>query len=193
MRTIRMAWRDRVVHRFGGGERGAAAVEYALLVGLVAIVLIAGTQRLEAAERSELQSKQSRAGAPDLNGTAAPTSTPGSTTAPPSDPSGTSPPPTTVKVTPTVSQTTQGSNWTVTISLKVTDPGDRTVTGATVSGTWSVPGAAPQCPTDSNGVCTVTVTVNKNSYSQLTLTVDSVTGPGVTASPPYPTVTVVQS
>lgn len=173
-------------------ERGAGLVEYALIVGLVAVAITGASERLIDAEREEVSRRAASAGAPDLNETGAGAATGTSPPAvPPEDPPG-STPLSTVSVTLSATQTVHGSKWTVTVSLTATDQDGAYAEGATVAGTWSETGDTVECSTSAGGVCTMTLTVKKQDYTTLTLTITDVTGNGVTAAQPLPTVTVTQ-
>lgn len=71
------------------------------------------------------------------------------------------------------STTSQGSNWTATVTITATDSSGATVSGATVSGNWS-DGTSASCMTGSTGTCTVSRSQHKRVGS-VTFTVSGAT------------------
>src|SRR4051812_23565049 len=117
-------------------ERGAALPEYALAVAAIAVVLVAGINRLQAGATGELKGR-TEAGAPDL--TAVPTVTSfnpsTSTTAAPSPTTTTVP--SSAAAALSASASSKGAKWTMTVTLTLTDPSGQPLVGATVTTSWN--------------------------------------------------------
>jgi Flp pilus assembly pilin Flp len=161
-------------------ERGASLPEYALAVAAIAVVLVAGINRLQSGATGELKARTS-AGAPDL--TVVPSvslfSASTSTTAAPSPTSTTVP--ASANTALSASASAKGSKWTMTVTLTVTDPLGQPLLGATVTAAWN-PGSngTTACITaPPSGVCSVTQDQMKISDTpSATMTVVSISSPG---------------
>jgi hypothetical protein len=73
------------------------------------------------------------------------------------------------------SATSSGNSWTARVVVTVHDANENTVSGATVSGTWSVGGpGSGSCTTDSLGQCTVTSNTIRKNIGSTTFSVSGV-------------------
>ena len=165
-------------------EGGAALPEYALAVAAIAVLLVAGVNRLQSGATGELQGR-TQAGAPDL--TTAPSislfNASTSTTAAPSATTTTTPASATTALTASASR--NGSKWTMSVTLTVTGPDGQPLQGATVTTSWD-PGSngTTTCITAApNGVCSVTQDkMSVSTTPSATMTVVSITTPGGTVA-----------
>lgn len=139
-------------------ERGAGLVEYALVMALVAIGLVAVIGAFQDSEAEQLEARGARIGMPDLDATP-PTTGPsggggGPATEDPSDP--------VVDValgpgTGAQALATNANKWKAVVTLVVVDGGGNPVEGVTIGGTWSPEGVQQDtsCTTGTNGTCDV--------------------------------------
>lgn len=176
-----------------GRERGAALVEYALLMALLVVVSLGVIQNMEDDGGSKVASRSNSIGEPtesnDLpsGGTTLPTTPP-----PTTPPSG----PITIHVGELSGSTaTPQANWTATVTITVRDADGDPVQGATVTGEWSVPGGGTTCsPTDADGQCSITSVAMKRtgtgSVPSITFTIVSLAGTDMTYDPDSSTLTV---
>jgi Flp pilus assembly pilin Flp len=160
-------------------DRGAALPEYALAVAAIAVVLVAGVDRLEAGASNEITTRAA-AGAPDLaEVTTAATFDPGtSTTAAPAVTTTTSATSATQSLASSASA--KGSKWTMTVTVALTDPSGQPLVGATVTTSWSPGGnGTTSCTTTGpSGACNVTQDQMRIADTpSATMTVISVVGP----------------
>ena len=138
-------------------DRGAAVVEYALIVGLAVLVCVPAITWMQDSTEREFQSRSASAGAPDLGNvspTSSPTTTVPTTTTPPSTTT-----PSSVVATASLAATTnrQGNTWSATVTATVVDQNGAPVSGATVTGSWNpVLSGETSCTTQANGQCTMT-------------------------------------
>ncbi len=184
MSLLSTRWRSL---RRRASDRGATLVEYALLVALFGLVLVASVDALQGSETEYLESSSDRIGMPDLDA-----SPPGATTTtgPGEGPQPTEPPPDSVLVqieAPTVSADEQGNNWRARIDFLASGSG-LAKEGVVISGFWSPSGGGGQtttsCTTDSAGTCQmVRWNMSKDTYDQATFTITSVSGPGYSPAP----------
>lgn len=167
-------------------DRGASLVEYALLVALFGLVLVASVDALQGSEADHLESSSQRIGMPDLD-----QSPPGSTTSTTTGegPSPTEPPPESVVViveAPTTSAEESGNNWRARIEFLVSGSG-LAREGVVISGFWDPSGGGQtttSCTTTSAGTCEmVRWNMSKNTYDQATFTITSISGPGYSPAP----------
>ena len=138
-------------------HRGAAVVEYALILGLAVLVSVPAINWMQDSSEREFQSRSASAGAPDLDDVGTTTST--TTTVP----STTTPAPTTtplsVDTTASLAATTnrQGNTWSATVTATLVDQNGAPVAGAIVTGAWDpVLSGETSCTTGANGQCTMT-------------------------------------
>jgi Flp pilus assembly pilin Flp len=138
-------------------DRGAAVVEYALILGLAVLVGVPAINWMQDSSEREFQSRSASAGAPDLDDvvpTSSSTTTVPSTTTPPSTTTALS-----VDATASLAATTnrQGNTWSATVTATVVDQNGVPVSGATVTGAWDpVLSGETSCTTGANGQCTMT-------------------------------------
>lgn len=163
-------------------DRGATLVEYALLVALFAVVLIASVDVLQGSETDYLESSGQRIGMPDLDASP-PTSTTTTTVDGGSDTTDPSESTTVALEPPEVKTDEQGNNWSATILLTFTS-GGIPQEGVTVTGSWDPSGNHEEtsCTTNSAGECSVIRwQLNKNQVDQATFTVEVISGTGYVA------------
>jgi Flp pilus assembly pilin Flp len=163
-------------------ERGATAAEYALALGLFALVLVVGVDRVRVSATEEFATR-SAAGAPDLD-EIAPTSLTPVTGVPTTQPDAEITTTTTaseVNAVLTASVSSKGSKWTMTVTITATNQSGAPLLGATVVATWEPGGnGITSCVTVApSGKCSVTQDQMKTTeVPSATMTVTSITGPG---------------
>ena len=74
------------------------------------------------------------------------------------------------------SRTLQSTNWTAKVVLRVDNASHATVSGVTVTGSWSAGGTA-SCKTASNGTCSISKAKLANPLTSVTFTVTGMTYP----------------
>jgi Flp pilus assembly pilin Flp len=141
-------------------DRGTTAVEYALVLALVAVVSIGAIMALERDSGSALEARGDTAGIPsESNGNLAPPPTVG-----PVDPGeegdpGDPPPPAVVHLTSLTAVTDQTTNqWVATVTIVISDAAGAPVAGATCSGSWAPSTGSSQTSdvSDDLGRCVMT-------------------------------------
>jgi Flp pilus assembly pilin Flp len=178
------------------GDRGAALVEYALLLALLVLVLAGAVSALQDSEAQHLESSGQRVGMPDLD--VSPPPPPTSSTVPgQTDP--TDPPPTVyVSLDEPVgtAEPTQGNSWQATVTFGAWGESGA-LEGVVITGVWSPSHAQHQttsCTTDASGTCAVVRwSLNNNQVDEATFTVTDISGSGYApASGVIGTTTTVQ-
>jgi Flp pilus assembly pilin Flp len=166
-------------------DRGASLVEYALLFGLVAILLVGAIEHLNSAAHDELEDRGETGGAPgdaigDLSAGSVPTSvsTPSTVASSPGDVVA-------AGVEPIAVTTTSGSGnkWNMSVLITVRD----STTGAPLGGaivTGSFEGDSRSCTTDENGTCPLTRERIPNGTATMSFTLASVTYDNPSGGPP---------
>ena len=175
-------------------QNGAVAVEYALAVGLVALLLMNALGALQDSVSDRFNDRSS-AGAPDV-GAAVPT-------IPPLSPTTQGAPPTTVGSSATAavepsltsSVSSKGSKWSMTVTITLLTPDGVPVVGATVTSVWAPGGnGSTSCVTSSpDGVCSVTQDqMRLSDVPAATMTVTAVTDANGAVQSSTPAITANQ-
>ena len=167
-------------------DRGAALMEYAIGIALIAIVAIAGIQSLEESSEETLDARGDVAGTPieeygylGLSGAGTSPGTSTSTTS-------TTAPSVSVQVlidgSPS-SSLLSGKKWSATVTFQVLDDGGSPVTGAVITGTWTIADSGPttletEC-SSITGTCAVVANKIDDAITEATFQVTSVTGDGI--------------
>ncbi len=163
-------------------HRGASVVEYALALGAIMLLVMAGLSTLEDGVTSELDERGSSIGVPEESGvtvTAPTTTAPPTTTTPP--PSTTAPPGTVFISALASAANWSGGKWVATVEVSVTDGGSNPVNGASIEAEWSEPFVSDtSCVTDTSGTCSMTQWNLNSNRPSTTWTVVSVAAPGLT-------------
>jgi Flp pilus assembly pilin Flp len=166
-------------------DRGASLVEYALVFGLVAILLVGAIDHLNSATHDELESRGEMAGATsdaigDLSEGSVPTSVSTSTTV-----TGSPGDVVAAGVEPVAVTTTTGSghkwNMSVLITVRDSTTGDP-LGGAIVTGSFE--GDSRSCTTDESGTCPLTRERIPNGTATMSFTLASVTYDNPSGGPP---------
>ena len=153
-------------------SRGATLVEYALMLSVIVVLVVASLGGFSSNVSSELADRGNGIGDPgDFDvGVTVTTTTPPATTVPAT----TIPATTTISPTATVSLSAlaasaviDGQKWVATVEITVVDDLGAVVAGATVEADWSENFASDvSCVTDGGGVCSMTQwNLNKNRAS----------------------------
>lgn len=166
-------------------EVGAAVVEYALVVAVVAAGLIGSIDSLEDKSGDELASRGNHIGMPSDGGSAALVTT---TTSPPPSTTSTTSATTVSHVSNMVGQGTKVSNnkWIAKSTFTVVGPTGAVVANATVSGTWTVDGgssSSTSCVTNGDGVCNVTRDKLDGNDESAVFVLTNISGSGLSWSP----------
>ena len=174
----------------GRSQRGASAIEVALMMSLIVVPLVTGVQMVQNRGGSRLDQNGDRIGTPteSYGGVTA-------TTVVAPGPSTTAPPTT---VLSTVSSAVMTGNavaqnsqrWTATVVIELRDSGGQPLAGLNITGVWQAQSHASQattCTTDGNGRCTVTQWGLRRDGSSAapstTFTLSTVTGTDLTIGP----------
>ncbi|MBK5222999.1 MAG: hypothetical protein JJE52_09005 [Acidimicrobiia bacterium] len=171
------------IRHVGVHERGAALVEYALVIALVAVALVAGAQAVTDGGRDGLTERGDTAAAQgevigDLTGGGTPSPLPPS---PPPSPSGDLP---SIDVAPLESEKSSGNGnkWNLTVTVPVVAPDGTAVSGAQVTGKWD-PGDQVTCEATVAGDCTFTIEAkNTPTMSFTVVSVNYLNSDGTTAA-----------
>ena len=164
----------------GRRERGAALVEYALIMGLLVVVSLGAISSATTSGKSRLTTSGNRLRPTDqayYPGAVTTTTVSGTTT-------------TTIGSvdvhlgsSPIVTITDDGPRWQVTVTFTLLDSADNGVIGAIMNGSWTDVGQGSNpigtCTTSTSaGLCTVQYTRIKDSANAVSFNLNSITGGG---------------
>jgi len=168
----------------GRRDRGAALVEYAMLMALVVVVSLAAISALTDESDAKVAAQPDRIGLPsEDNALNAP---PGDADPGGDDDDGGSSGPVTAHVGGLSGATSVSNNdWSATITITVVDDSDNPVQGATVTGSWSVGTGGTTCtPTSASGTCSITSSALRrtggSAVPSVTFTIGAISGTDVT-------------
>jgi Flp pilus assembly pilin Flp len=167
-------------------ERGATLTEYALMFGLVVIVVLAGIDRLSDGARDELSSRGETAvatGEPvgDLTIGSPPTSA--TTLTPPTTPAGDVVAANVEPIQVTATSAGTGNKWNMSVLITVVD----TSTGEPLEGaviTGSFEGDTRSCTTDATGTCPLTRERIAQGTTTMSFTLQTVVYENASGAPP---------
>lgn len=158
-------------------ERGASLVEYSLAASLVLVASLGALSTLQSRSSNALNTR-ANAGAPAEVNALPPGA--GGNSLPPFTPP-TSGPGTVHAGQFQVATSRTATTWTSTISIVVVSPSGQPYSGVTVTGTYT-PGVGTQpitCTTDTTGRCNLTQIDNPLTTTQITFTLNSLSGSGI--------------
>lgn len=174
----------RLLRRRLRSQAGAAALEVALVLGLVVIPLIEVVDEISERQADDVEARADRVGNPTgsagyvavgNNGTTVTTSS-----------TGPSPSSTDAEFSYSSSQSYNGSNWNVTLEIQVTDPGGNPHSNGDLEGDWydssGTKLVAADCSIDVNGLCTVTIKIKKSITNPIEYRVDQLVSNELTIS-----------
>lgn len=167
-------------------DRGATAVEYGLIVGLIIVASLGAISSVQSGSEDHLTADAGRIGSQTDDAYYAGTSSTASTAA-----TTTSTTAATVAVRPSSlvaspAATNDGNKWIANATVTVVDSGGTPRAGVLVQGSWTDPSptTAASCTTTApSGTCQLQRTDVQDSKSTATFVISSVTGTGVTWTP----------
>lgn len=165
----------------GRRDTGAAIVEYALAVALIAVVSLGAIQRIEDRGAERLKDSDARI-SDSVDGQFYPGMATTTTVAATTSTTSSGSVPVHLRANPAVVvQNQSNSEWRVTVTFTLVDSSNQGVIGATLNGTWSDGGNSAQpsgtCTTSSGaGSCTVQFLSIRDNQPTVTFTTSSITG-----------------
>lgn len=165
-------------------QAGAAALEVALVLGLVVIPLIEVVDEISERQADDVEARADRIGDPSGSAGYVPVGNNGTTVTTTS--TGPAPSSTEAEFTYSSSQSYNGSNWNVTLEIAVTDGSGNPQSNGDLEGDWYDSSGtkleAADCSIDVSGLCTVTIKIKKVVTNPIEYRVDSINSNELTIS-----------